>query len=322
MTTKVKGEAIKEGSIPFSALATEVKDKIENAGGGADWNAQEGEAGYIENKPFEFIDKHGNAFYYDAVNNPNYIIWDLPSASDCSVIQILDYDGFPQYIFLDDKTDGSLYNMDHIFNTSTFNYKWLENNELGIEIPSYVFDEGEDVRTYLNDLEKYSTGGIVRKISDVYLPNNVLKTTPYTLSNADKNQALANLGIKNYLRNIKDKCTLNIQCDELSFDSERPELVTGYSTGLDNLIKDIKSFLVNCFYYNEIGKLSTEWGKYTCTEIQCNGLNNVDSDNVDVYNITYFYIGFGTTVFDTALFANQFQIRYEDGELLMLHFEI
>ena len=52
MATKVKGDAIKEGSIPLSALSNEVKDKIENAGGGADWNAQEGEAGYIKNKPF------------------------------------------------------------------------------------------------------------------------------------------------------------------------------------------------------------------------------------------------------------------------------
>lgn len=32
MATKVKGEAIKEGSIPMSALSTEVKNKIENAG--------------------------------------------------------------------------------------------------------------------------------------------------------------------------------------------------------------------------------------------------------------------------------------------------
>lgn len=36
MSTKVKGEAIKEGSIHMSALADEVKDKIENAGGDAD----------------------------------------------------------------------------------------------------------------------------------------------------------------------------------------------------------------------------------------------------------------------------------------------
>ena len=31
MATKVKGEAIKEGSIPLSALSNEVKNKIENA---------------------------------------------------------------------------------------------------------------------------------------------------------------------------------------------------------------------------------------------------------------------------------------------------
>lgn len=32
MSTKVKGEAIKESSIPMSALNDEVKNKIENAG--------------------------------------------------------------------------------------------------------------------------------------------------------------------------------------------------------------------------------------------------------------------------------------------------
>ena len=161
-----------------------------------DWNAQEGEPGYIENKPFEFIDKHENAFYYDTYVNPNYIIWDSSSAYDSPAIQIIDYDGFPQYIFLDDKTDGSLYNMDNIFGTGSLNYKWLTDiNELGIEIPSYILNEGEDVTTYLNELIKCSTGGIIRKISNVYLPNTVIKTTPQELSDDDKNQALANLGI-------------------------------------------------------------------------------------------------------------------------------
>lgn len=64
MATKVKGEAIKEGSIPLSALADDVKDKIENAG--ADWNAQNGEAGYIENRTHyrirdSFIDSYNGA---------------------------------------------------------------------------------------------------------------------------------------------------------------------------------------------------------------------------------------------------------------------
>ena len=178
------------------AQVDEAVSKVLNSevGGGADWNAKEGEAGYIENKPFEFIDKHENSFFYDVDYNPNYIVWDAYSSYDSSVIQILDYDGFPHYICLDDKTDGSFYNMDNIFNSSVLNYKWI-NDELCIEIPSYVFNEGEDVRTCLNELKKYSTGGILRKISDIYLPNTVLKTTPQKLSDTDKNQALANLGI-------------------------------------------------------------------------------------------------------------------------------
>ena len=66
MATKVKGDAIKEGSIPLSALSNEVKDKIENAGGGADWNAKQGEAGYIENKPFRKIKSK-----YNEISNIN-----------------------------------------------------------------------------------------------------------------------------------------------------------------------------------------------------------------------------------------------------------
>jgi hypothetical protein len=46
----IEGSNIKEGSIPLSALSIEVKNKIENAGGGADWNAKENEAGHILNR--------------------------------------------------------------------------------------------------------------------------------------------------------------------------------------------------------------------------------------------------------------------------------
>lgn len=48
MNTYIRGEKIKEGSIPFSALSEEIKNNM----GGANWDSKEGEAGYIENKPF------------------------------------------------------------------------------------------------------------------------------------------------------------------------------------------------------------------------------------------------------------------------------
>ena len=45
---KVKGSSIEEGSIPLNALKNDIITKIEN--GCSNWNANEGEAGYIENR--------------------------------------------------------------------------------------------------------------------------------------------------------------------------------------------------------------------------------------------------------------------------------
>lgn len=149
------------------------------------------------------------------------------------------------------------------------------------------------------------------KIKEGSIPFNALAPLNYS----DKNQALANLGIEEYFRQIKNKCTLHIQYDELSFDSENPNLVTGYGTGLDNLIKDIKSFIANCYYYNEIGQLITEFRKHTCTEIFCNDLS-------DVHNATDIAISFGTPIFGEANFSNQIQIRCENDKLLLFHFEL
>lgn len=58
METKINGEIIKEGSIALSALSSELQDNINNAGG-ADWNAQEGEPGYIENRTHYINTKEG-----------------------------------------------------------------------------------------------------------------------------------------------------------------------------------------------------------------------------------------------------------------------
>jgi hypothetical protein len=49
METKINGEIIKEGSVALSALSSELQDKVNNSSG-ADWNAKEGEPGYIENR--------------------------------------------------------------------------------------------------------------------------------------------------------------------------------------------------------------------------------------------------------------------------------
>lgn len=76
------GGEIKEGSIPLSALNDEVRDMIKSAGGGADWNAAEGEVGYIKNKPFSANDKvitipdsfEGYIYTFELVNE-DFEVW-------------------------------------------------------------------------------------------------------------------------------------------------------------------------------------------------------------------------------------------------------
>lgn len=130
-----------------------------NMGSFADWNAQEGEAGYIENKPFGKIfkevewhlEKYGSYYYCAEVSN-----------------QI--------------KIDGIVYDI----------------SEDVIDINGSGFMVAEDgIRVYGAD-EDYLKSVLVKieaKMDAKYLPDTVVKTTPQTLTDSDKNQALANLGI-------------------------------------------------------------------------------------------------------------------------------
>lgn len=183
MATKVKGDAIKEGSIPLSALSNEVKDKIENVGDGADWNAQEGEPGYIENKPFgiEYCSWDSNDGEYSISGNK----------------LIVTYPWFTSIMFKEPKFDYGLCVFD------------IDGNDYSETISDYdcaiFFDvtyvqsthtltiecDGGNIEDFIDCIKPT----YVYEIENHYIGRGVLKTTPQTLSDADKNQALANLGI-------------------------------------------------------------------------------------------------------------------------------
>ena len=57
MAIKVKGDKIKENSIPLNALSEEVQNKL-NEVVTPDWDAKENEAGFIKNKPFSYIGEY------------------------------------------------------------------------------------------------------------------------------------------------------------------------------------------------------------------------------------------------------------------------
>lgn len=168
MATKVKGDAIKEGSIPLSALSSEVKDKIENVGGGADWNAKEGEAGYIKNKPF------GEGY--------EKLEWQYSDEYGCLIAQLQ-----TNKIFI----NGVEYTLDYQDVTGIY----VNGTEYGfLAYDTFIAAFGSDdsvIDTLTNNV--FALGESV--IDEKYLPDTVLKTTPQTLSDDDKNQALVNLGI-------------------------------------------------------------------------------------------------------------------------------
>ena len=178
MTTKVKGEVIKENSIPLSALSPEVKNKIENAGGGGssatpDWNAQEGEAGYIKNKT------HGATIFvrieYDQENNK--CKYEVSGFEDKLLLLWRDtyftvHKNTPLTIDVNDGEDTFIVN----YNGTTL---YITDNN------GYLYDEHEYISVSETNIP----------LAEAFLPNTVLKTTPQTLSDTDKNQVKENLGL-------------------------------------------------------------------------------------------------------------------------------
>lgn len=217
MATKVKGEAIKEGSIPMSALATEVKDKIENAGGGADWNAQEGEAGYIKNKLFRFIDCNGNEYKFKnalketdftPILNENGETYLYKKQIDAEDLQYVIANKRASYYGV--SYDCAFYpceykNGKYIFEHGEYSYQfWVETDE---DYYNWLYVEPSQSDTFFpNDtiyiIDNYEDVNI-EQIPIQYIPKTVLKTTPQSLSTEDKKQALTNLGIADLLEALK-----------------------------------------------------------------------------------------------------------------------
>lgn len=205
---------IEDKSITYSKLADDVAESITATmtGSAPDWRAQEGEAGHIKNKPFRFIDGYGKEYkftnplkvedftpmydeegewgelriykkpidagsikfvvsnkstsWYGDICETPYI--PLPERDNKYRVDLSDYSGYV-YIERGDEYNWLVVEMDY---ADCF---FPENTV-------YVIDEYDD------DL-------LVEKIPELCLPNTVLKTTPQTLSDAEKNQALTNLGI-------------------------------------------------------------------------------------------------------------------------------
>lgn len=183
-----------------------------NMGSFANWNAQEGEAGYIENKPFyggNVIRTVGssvitsptsftiNNYYRAKILTFRYrnsdgeytnIDFDLDTSFGSTIVG----DGFEMYVS---------YNIN--YPNATIEFRELTLN-------------GGWVQFLVNEYDMLKT------LDDKYLPDTVIKTTPQTLTDTDKNQVKENLGIS-----TPATPDWNAQKGEAGYIENRTHYVTG-----------------------------------------------------------------------------------------------
>ena len=212
-------EVKQNGDIYVEGVEGKIQDKLNTS---PDWNAQEGEVGYIENKPFyggNVIRTVGSGVimspksftinnyyrakittfrYYNSEGEYTDIDFDLKTGFASTIVG----DGFELYVS---------YNINYPNATIEFVELTLNGGWIAFFVDEY---------------------DMLKALEDKYIPNTILKTTPQTLSSTDKNQALTNLGLTDILRqidynNLKDSITtLNtiITENELTISSALNEL--------------------------------------------------------------------------------------------------
>ena len=172
-----------------------------------DWNAQEGEAGYIENRT--------HFAKYIPIPKDASVVIDVPCTYD--------HDRGVHYLLKDIVVEYKYYYMTEYnkviipagtdINGSVYVEAEAGGGPVTLEF-SLTYDNGV-VNIRIIRAPNYDFRVVIyNMLDDIYLPDTVLKTTPQKLSDTDKNQALANLGIADLLEALKPV--------ELLSDSEFP----------------------------------------------------------------------------------------------------
>lgn len=152
------------------------------------WNAKEGESGYIENKPFESHLKANEHYWIygtgdEVVSEMQMFYYDNYSSDD----EIVVYINGEEFVL-----HNHLRIPVHIGSYIEFNNVSILNGNVDFEVNFYL--ESMDDYDYGNEYEFKIRVYEHKQISSKFV-SDVVKTTPQTLSNDAKNQALDNLGI-------------------------------------------------------------------------------------------------------------------------------
>ena len=181
-----------------------------------DWNAQEGEAGYIENRThfakYIPIPKDASvgidvSYAYDHDRDVHYLLKDIVVEYKYS------YHTIYNKVIIPAGTD---------INGSVYVKAEAGGGPVTLEF-SLTYDNGVVNIRIIRALNFDFRVVIYNILDDIYLPDTILKTTPQTLSDTDKNQALANLGIDPVV--WKYMCNPNLVQDGLEIPNELLKIV-------------------------------------------------------------------------------------------------
>ena len=206
-------EVKQNGDIYVEGVEGKIQDKLNTS---PDWNAQEGEPGFIENKPFfdyinlkllsvfEVISKEYSEGGYADKNG--IVTYQLESYGNVFPLYIKHPRAvmgvFNGYMITKMNPGDEIYECDEFdsYYKITAGLDTTDENSVKSKITirtNYNFIVNN---IYCHDWEGYDFP--IVEIDKNYIPDTVLKTTPQTLSDTDKNQALVNLGIQDKLNEI------------------------------------------------------------------------------------------------------------------------
>lgn len=179
------------GDIYIEGVDGRIQDKLNVS---PDWNVQEGESGYIKNKPFYFNNTVDIRFSYNDENDTILASEGLRDNTH-AFFRIC-----TNITYVEDNGDEPIYVYHKV--ESGNSYRFIDEHN-DIEYNVYVSDIENTLNITTESIPKdiickyvgLVLSHNVKQIDGIYLPDTVVKTTFQTLSETDKNQALTNLGI-------------------------------------------------------------------------------------------------------------------------------
>ena len=290
-------EVKQNGDIYIEGVEGRIQDKLNTSTSVTlDWEAKEGEAGYIENKPFsinhsgEILNDNFNINSFNPVEQINLYCDNFDTIQVTYNFDIMDIE--TEAFIKNISNTVILKHREGISSDDIYFYNDFDGSDFSGEA---LFINIENLKSMVS-LKGYVTILInpeIKTLDSVFLPNTVIKTTPQTLSDTDKNQALANLGIdpvvwkyicKPYIFNSRDfNMQMPIPSELMQNGKLKYKIPAMYRINLTNQCTD-----PNSGEEIDFPEINNQYGEYTPETVTDNRITTayLNNDYSLVINIT------------------------------------